>query len=213
MIPPTLNFERELFAAGATVVAGIDEVGRGALAGPVSVGIALVLPSVGDVPTGLTDSKLLTATAREELIPRIHDWCFASAVGHAAAAEIDGFGIIAALRMACLRALDALPFAPDMVILDGSHDWLTEADDLFADPKGRATPPVHMRVKADLTCASVSAASVVAKVERDALMRTLDKEFPGYGFAGHKGYGSKSHRDAIREIGASDAHRRSWKLL
>ena len=213
MIPPTLHFERELFAAGATVVAGIDEVGRGALAGPVSVGIALVVPSVGDPPSGLTDSKLLTATAREALIPRIHDWCLASAVGHATSAEIDEFGIIAALRVACLRALDALPVAPDMVILDGSHDWLTQADDLFADPKARSTPPVRMRVKADLTCASVSAASVVAKVERDALMRALDAEFPGYGFAGHKGYGSESHRDAIREIGASDAHRRSWKLL
>ena len=213
MIPPTLDFERELFAAGATVVAGIDEVGRGALAGPVSVGVALVLPSVGDVPTGLTDSKLLTATAREALIPRIQEWCLASAVGHAAAAEIDKFGIIAALRIACLRALDALPFDPDMVILDGSHDWLTQEDDLFADARTRTTPPVRMRVKADLTCASVSAASVVAKVARDALMRELDAEFPGYGFAGHKGYGSESHRDAIRAIGASDAHRRSWKLL
>jgi ribonuclease HII len=174
VIPPTLEFERELFAAGATALAGIDEVGRGALAGPVSVGVVVIQPSVGEIPAGLTDSKLLKASAREALIPLIHEWCLASAVGHASAQEIDEVGIIAALRRACIRALSTLPIAPDVVILDGSHDWLTKADDLFAEADPVATPPVHMRIKADLTCASVSAASIAAKVERDALMRALD---------------------------------------
>lgn len=195
------------------MVAGIDEVGRGALAGPVSVGIVVIRPSVGEIPLGLTDSKLLKAPAREALLPLIREWCVASAVGHASAQEIDALGIIAALRLACIRALATLPVAPDAVILDGSHDWLTQADDLFAEADPIATPPVHTRVKADLTCASVSAASIAAKVERDALMRALDAAYPGYAFAAHKGYGSESHRDAIRTMGATDVHRRTWKLL
>lgn len=213
MIPPTLDFERELLSAGATHVAGIDEVGRGALAGPVSVGVVVVSAGIGDVPTGLADSKLISAAVREALVPAIGVWCVASAVGHATADEIDAVGIIAALRLAGVRALTALPVTPDVVILDGSHDWLTRADDLFAVDDAQQTPPVHMRVKADQTCASVSAASVLAKVVRDDLMRELDIQFPGYGFAGHKGYGSETHRDAIRTQGASAVHRRSWKLI
>lgn len=212
MIPPTLDFERELLRAGAGFVAGIDEVGRGALAGPVSVGVVVVSAEIGDVPLGLADSKLIGPTVREALLPHIATWCVASAVGHASAAEIDEVGIIAALRRAGMRALAALPVVPDVVILDGSHDWLTQADDLFAIEPEVPTPPVHMRVKADQTCASVSAASVVAKVERDQLMRDLDARYPGYGLAGHKGYGSDAHRQAIRALGPTDVHRRSWKL-
>lgn len=213
MIPPTLELEWSLLEAGATHVAGIDEVGRGALAGPVSVGIAVVSREVGEIPVGLTDSKLIRAAVREALIPQIEQWCVCSAVGHASAAEIDEVGIIAALRRAAVRALAALPVAADAVILDGSHDWLTRADDLFADADDVITPPTTMRVKADQTCASVSAASVVAKVERDAIMTALDLEYPGYGFSGHKGYGSDTHRAAIRGLGASDVHRKSWNLV
>lgn len=213
MIAPTLELERALFAANARLVAGIDEVGRGALAGPVSVGVAVVDVSVGEVPYGLTDSKLLTAAKREALVPKLAEWCVTFAVGHASASEIDEVGIIAALRLAGIRALTALDVVPDAVILDGSHDWLTLHDDLFSDSAGVETPPVTMRVKADQMCASVSAASVFAKVERDAIMQELDASFPGYGLAGHKGYGSQTHRDAIRALGASDIHRRSWNLL
>lgn len=213
-MPPTLDFERELLRAGALHVAGIDEVGRGALAGPVSVGIVVVSAGIGEIPVGLTDSKLISAAVRESLVPHIDTWCVASAVGHASAAEIDQVGIVAALRRAAVRALAALAVSPDVVILDGSHDWLTRADGLFALEEGvTATPPVHMRVKADQTCASVSAASVVAKVERDSVMRALDAQFPGYGFSGHKGYGSEMHRAAIRALGATDVHRRSWNLI
>lgn len=212
MIPPTLDFERELLQAGARHVAGIDEVGRGALAGPVSVGVVVVSPTVGDAPIGLTDSKLITAKVRQALVPQIHTWCVASAVGHASAAEIDEVGIIAALRLAALRALAALPVAPDAVILDGSHDWLTRADELFAPEEAQVVPTVHVRVKADQTCASVSAASVVAKVERDAIMCELDETVPAYGFAGHKGYGAREHLEAIARLGPTEHHRVSWRL-
>ena len=213
MIRPTLAAEQELFEAGARLIAGIDEVGRGALAGPVSVGIVVLGPHVGPVPQGLADSKLITAGARQALVEPIRSWCVHDAVGHASAGEIDAIGIVAALRVAAVRALARLPEPPDAVILDGSHDWLTAEVDLFAQEPALAAPPVHMRVKADQHCASVAAASVLAKVERDAHMRTLDSVVPGYGFAAHKGYGSPSHRDAIRALGASNEHRRTWKLL
>lgn len=207
---PTLDAERALLAAGARRVAGIDEVGRGALAGPVSVGVVVIDAGVVTVPDGLTDSKLLTPARREALAPVVQEWALDLAVGHASAEEIDEHGIITALRIAALRALANLRAAPDAVILDGSHDWLTRRDDLFADVV--PTPPVHMRVKADLACASVAAASVVAKVERDGIMRDLDLAVPGYGFADHKGYASPEHMDVLRRNGATAHHRRSWKL-
>ena len=211
MIPPTLELERTLIASGARHVVGIDEVGRGALAGPVSVGAVVVDASVGEFPVGLTDSKALTPAARDRLAPLLGSWCLAWAVGHAEAHEIDELCIIGALRLAALRALAALAVQGDAVILDGSHDWLSRGDDLFSTDA--ATPPVTMRVKADLTCASVAAASVLAKVERDRRMIDLEERLPGYGFAGHKGYGSAMHRQAIATLGASPEHRRTWRLL
>lgn len=212
MIPPTLEFERALLSRGAGLVAGIDEVGRGALAGPVTVGVVVVDASTGTGPDGLTDSKLLSAARREAMAPELRAWARGWAVAHATAEEIDANGIIAALRLAALRALQQLPEPPDVVILDGSHDWLSSPQDLFADPDPMAVPPVHTRVKADQSCSSVAAASVLAKLERDALMVALDGMHPGYGLAGHKGYGSELHRDAIRRLGATDVHRRSWNL-
>ncbi len=213
VIRPTLTAEQELLAAGARLVAGIDEVGRGALAGPVSIGVVVVDAQTGAVPKGLADSKLISPGVRQALVEPIRSWCVHHAVGHSSAAEIDAIGIVAALRLAALRALSGLPEAPDAVILDGSHNWLTEEFDLFAEQPSVTTPPVHMRVKADQHCASVAAASVLAKVERDAHMTQLDSIVHGYQFASHKGYGSASHREAIRALGASDEHRRSWKLL
>lgn len=211
MIRPNLEAEAALLAAGACCVAGIDEVGRGALAGPVSVGVVLVDAQTGAIPDGLADSKLISSAVRERLRPRLEAWCLAFAIGHAEPEEIDEVGIIAALRVAAVRALALLPVAPAAVILDGSHDWLTPRDDLFSE-SSPPTPPVHMRVKADQACASVAAASVLAKVVRDARMRELDAAFPGYGLASHKGYGSAEHRDAILRLGPSTAHRRSWNL-
>lgn len=223
-------------------VVGMDEVGRGALAGPVSVGVAIVDAGVGDCPPGLGDSKVLSASKREALVEPIRRWVRVSAVGHASAGEVDAWGIVGALRVAGQRALaaafaqlgevggavlDGKAFSVDkargVVILDGSHDWLTPpVPDLFAaldeDPplapewvaSGYSQPPVVMQVKADLHCAVVAAASVLAKVQRDAVMQDLSD--PGYGWASNKGYASAQHIEALGRLGSSEFHRRSWKL-
>lgn len=209
---PTLGFERELLAGPAELLVGMDEVGRGAFGGPVSVGACLIDGSATSPPTKLRDSKLLSAVARERLLPEIRQWCIAVAVGDSSAAEIDEFGIIGALRLAGQRALAQLPAQPHIVLLDGVHDWLTPPPaDLFDSP-AELPFDVVMRVKADLSCASVAAASVVAKVHRDGLMLRLEQEFPGYGWADHVGYGTPAHRAAIAKLGLCAAHRQSWSL-
>lgn len=200
------------------LVAGMDEVGRGALAGPVAVGVAVIGQEAPPVPEGLTDSKALTARRREALVDPIRSWVQDWAVGYASPQEIDRWGIIAALRLAGRRALAEVASRatmPGVVLLDGSHDWLSAPDDLFADIDGPEAPfgvavPVHMQVKADLSCAVVAAASVLAKVARDRLMSEV--EDPGYGWASNKGYGSAAHARAIGQLGVSDFHRRSWKM-
>ena len=169
---PTLEFERELFATGARIVAGMDEVGRGALAGPVTIGVVAVDTSVGAVPEGLADSKLMTIKRREAMVPVAKEWGLAWATGSATAAEIDKYGIMSALGLAGSRALAALGVVPDVIILDGNNSFLMEEDN---------GPRVITRVKADQNCACVSAASVIAKVERDALMTQLHEQFPHYG--------------------------------
>lgn len=200
---PTLEFERELFATGAHIVAGMDEVGRGALAGPVTIGVVAVNASVGPVPEGLADSKLMTIKRREAMVPVAKEWGLAWATGSATAAEIDKYGIMSALGLAGSRALAALGVAPDVVILDGNISFLMEEDN---------GPRVITRVKADQNCACVSAASVIAKVERDALMTQLHEQFPHYGWSGNKGYGAAIHTDAIKTHGVTDLHRKSWNL-
>jgi ribonuclease HII len=211
--PVSLRVERQLLREGATLVCGVDEVGRGALCGPVSVGMVLVDISVRRSLPGVRDSKLLTPAARIELVPRIRRWAVGYAVGHASAAEIDEVGIIAALRRAGLRALSSLPARPDAVLLDGSHDWLTSPpqasllDDLPDD-----VPSVTTKVKADLTCASVAAASVLAKTERDAIMAAMADRHPLYGWSENKGYASPGHVAALQAHGPCEEHRRSWNL-
>ena len=201
-------------------VGGLDEVGRGALAGPVSVGLAIVARRTDDdFPEGLADSKQLTARARTGLIEPVRGWLVDHAVAHASPAEIDEHGIIGALRMAGLRALQQVAdrgHAPGVIILDGVADWLTALEGTHA-PKDSpepaevpSTPPVRMEVKADARCAVVAAASVLAKVERDRLMADLDD--PGYGWASNKGYASPAHIRGLTALGASDQHRRSWHL-
>ena len=205
----SLAFERSLWDGGAAIVAGIDEVGRGALAGPVSVGVVAV--TVCDAwPEGLADSKELTRPRREALCPTLAEFGIARAVGHAAASEIDDIGIIAALRLAALRAL-AVVGPVDAVLLDGKHDWLTVEPTLL-DPDPQPTPPVTMVIKGDTLCASIAAASVLAKVERDGLMRDAHLEHPDFGWEGNKGYGAAAHLDAIRRLGPTVLHRRSWSL-
>jgi ribonuclease HII len=215
----------------------MDEVGRGALAGPVTVGVVVLDLAVGTAPAGVRDSKLLAPAAREALVPRLRRWARGWAVGHAEPEEIDAHGIIAALRLAGRRALAQLPVLPGCVLLDGNHDWLTlrqcapppaDEDGLFpieqAGPIGvpvrvpaphvplDAEPVVHTMIKADLRCAAVAAASVLAKVERDRIMVQRARDFPGYGWEDNKGYSAPDHGEALRRLGTCPQHRRSWSL-
>lgn len=204
---PTLDVERAMHADGARFVIGCDEVGRGAIAGPVAVGLAVVDLGVGAHPEGLRDSKMLSEKRREALAPLAADWAIHTAVGLATAAEVDAIGISAALGLAGKRALVMLheggaSIRESVVLLDGSFDWL--------NPALSSPVRVQKRVKADRDCASVAAASVVAKVHRDRLMIAADAEWPGYGWPGNKGYGSAGHFAAIEELGSTDLHRRTW---
>lgn len=219
-LAPTLDYERRFLSSGARLLAGVDEVGRGALAGPVSVGIAVIDLSKQNLLDDVRDSKLLRESERERLEPLVRSWCVASAVGHASAKEIDALGLISALRTAGTRAwseiLD-LGVTPEVVLLDGSHNWLSpEAQpSLFddAEPAPGCGAPVHTLVKADLQCLSVAAASILAKVERDRLMGGLHKEFPRFGWNENKGYGTASHREALNAFGPTPYHRVSWQIL
>jgi ribonuclease HII len=207
VVDPTFEVELAMHEAGARFVIGCDEVGRGAIAGPVAVGLAVVDRGVGVHPAGLRDSKLLSEKKRETLAPLAAGWALHTAVGLATALEVDTLGIIAALGLAGRRALTSLhesgaAVRESVVLLDGSHDWLTPA---LGSPL-----PVRTRVKADQDCASVAAASVVAKVHRDRLMIDADAVHPGYGWTGNKGYASSGHYAALREIGPSAMHRLTW---
>jgi ribonuclease HII len=204
---PTLEFETALHAEGARYVIGCDEVGRGAIAGPVGVGLCVIDRGVGIHPIGLRDSKMLSEKKRELLAPLAAGWALFSAVGLATAEEVDTLGIMTSLGLAGKRALLQLHEAgasitESVLLLDGSFDWLTPA---------LATPlRVRTRVKADRDCASVAAASVVAKVHRDRLMIEADSHYPGYGWTGNKGYGSTEHYAAIDALGPSALHRKTW---
>ncbi|GEP46554.1 ribonuclease HII [Microbacterium saccharophilum] len=207
---PKLTVERRLLKEHAVVVA-CDEVGRGALAGPVAVGAAVVDAAGARrrIPEGLRDSKLVAEHHRAAVADRAAGWVNASSVGWASAAEIDSVGIIRALGLAALRAiadLRAHGIVPEdaIVILDGNHDYIT--------PAGGAGLRVTPIIKADRDCASAAAASVIAKVARDALMTRLHDEVPVYQWARNKGYASLEHREAIRSHGLSDHHRASWAI-
>ncbi len=172
-----------------------------------AVGLCVVDVAIGPMPNGLRDSKLLSEKRREVLAPLAASWALFSAVGLATAGEVDELGIIAALGLAGKRALLSLHQAgarirESVVLLDGSHDWLSPA---LQSPLRLTT-----RVKADRDCASVAAASVVAKVHRDRLMIDAHQAIPGYGWASNKGYGSADHFAAIAELGATEFHRRTW---
>jgi ribonuclease HII len=219
-LAPTLDYEKRFLPRGARFLAGVDEVGRGALAGPVSVGIAVVDLRQMELLADVRDSKLLKAADRERLDPLVRAWSVASAVGHASAREIDELGIMGALRTAGNRAwfeILGAGITPDVVLLDGSHNWLSPAaqpslfEEVVEDPGCDA--PVHTLVKADMQCLSVAAASVLAKVERDQMMRQLHLEYPAFGWDVNKGYGTAVHREAIRLAGPSPYHRVSWNLL
>jgi ribonuclease HII len=204
---PTLEVEHSLFDTGAPWVIGVDEVGRGAIAGVVAVGACAIIASAGVHPEGLRDSKLLSPPRRAALEPLVRSWAIAVAVGEAEPAEIDQLGIVAALGLAGRRALISLyeqgvDVARAAVLLDGSHDWLT--------PALQSPPRIVTRAKADRDCASVAGASVVAKQHRDALMVDAHESWPVYLWSGNKGYGSAGHFAAIAEHGSCEQHRQTW---
>jgi ribonuclease HII len=217
---PTLDFENNLFSRGAKLIAGMDEVGRGCLAGPVSVGVAVISIENINPPENLADSKLLTHEQREELLPLVKTWVKDYAVGHASNNEIDEIGLTRALRRAGRRALVQLVTKPDHLILDGKHNWLMpekETQNMFEQEFDDGPLSVDLKIitqiKADLTCASVAAASIVAKTTRDQMMSELSKEFPNYFWAENKGYAAPEHLSAIKSFGATKYHRVSWKTF
>ncbi|MBT1164883.1 ribonuclease HII [Bifidobacterium felsineum] len=232
-ITPTLDLERSLASQGYDLIVGFDEVGRGALAGPVMVGCAAIwahdLSADGavdalDVPAGVADSKMLTEYRREAIYDELCDWCAAWAVGQASNAEIDDWGISYALGIAALRALDqverqlGLDGAGQLrvgAILDGPSDYITKALGTFDAPDVPIPAAVTTKVKGDQHCATVATAAVIAKVTRDRLMVDLAGSNPAYApyeWEHNKGYGSATHRAAIAEHGPSPLHRISWHL-
>ncbi len=188
-------YEKRAGEQGFSAVCGIDEAGRGPLAGPVCAA-AVILPPDCDIP-GLNDSKKLSEKKREALFPVIQEKALAFGVGWATAEEIDRVNILQATFLAMARAVEALPTPADYALVDGNR-----------------MPPLPIPgetiVKGDATSASIAAASILAKVSRDRLLRRLDEEHPEYGFAKHKGYGTKAHYEAIRKYGLLPEHRRSF---
>ncbi len=192
---PTYEEEAALLEQGYGVVAGVDEVGRGSLAGPVVAGAAIlpVHPSGGWL-LGVRDSKSLTPRQRGLSLQRMQDAPVLMATGVASPGEIDVLGIIEATRTAMDRAIGALPIRPQFLLLDAIS--LPDVD-----------IPQRSIIKGDAKCLSIAAASIVAKVTRDSMMRDLDAEYPGYGFAQHKGYGTRQHMEGLEKIGPCEVHR------
>ncbi|MFV0306806.1 MAG: ribonuclease HII [Desertimonas sp.] len=197
---PDRSIERELHRDGHDLVVGIDEVGRGAWAGPLTVGAAIV-PTDRRV-NGVRDSKLLSERERERMFDRVAAWCDAWGVGHASQAECDQLGMSAAQRLAAQRAIDALGVRPDAAVVDGNWD--------FVSPH---VAHVERRVKADARCLSVAAASILAKVLRDRQMREYAEHHPAWSFDTNKGYPCPVHKAALQAYGPSVIHRRTWVFM
>ena len=189
------QIEEQMFAEGFSVVCGVDEAGRGPLAGPVCAA-AVILPSHLEIP-GLNDSKKLTDKRRRELFPVIQEQAIAYGIGFASHEEIDEINILQATFLAMERALSQLKVRPDLALIDGNR----EKD--FGIP-------VRTVIKGDSLSANIAAASVLAKVSRDELMEQMAQEYPQYSFEVHKGYGTKAHYEALRQYGPCPIHRMSF---
>ena len=204
-------FEAQCYARGFKSVAGLDEVGRGPLAGPV-VAAAVILPR-GFVHAEIKDSKLLSAKQRDRLAPLIQQQAESWGLGVVEVGEIDRINILQASLLAMVKALDALDALkapPDCLLIDGNQAIPAK---LFQASRWSTMALPHQQtiVKGDQLCLSIAAASIVAKVARDEMMVGFDRQFPEYGFAGHKGYGSAAHLEALRRHGPSPIHRMSYK--
>lgn len=190
-----MSLQLELHGRGLVIIAGVDEVGRGALAGPVTAG-AVVLAADTRIE-GLDDSKRLTHDARTRVAARVRSLALAFSVAHVGAPEIDRLGIAPATRLAWRRALEGLGMPVDHILVDGN------------DGRGLG-PEATPIIKGDSRVACIAAASVIAKVERDSLMELLSLQYPGYGFEGNRGYGAAEHLERLREVGPCPVHRRSF---
>jgi ribonuclease HII len=208
---PDLAAERSLRASGHSWIAGMDEVGRGAWAGPVTVGVAVVPPKATKrtQPRWLRDSKQLSEARRESIFDAVGSWCADWAVGHASPEECDRWGMRVALRLAAQRALAGLSRLPDALLIDGPLDLVSGPEPAAGGFNGS----VHPIIGGDARCASVAAASVLAKVVRDRLMRAESEHFPPYAFEQNKGYPSPTHQMALRGYGLSSIHRRTWSFV
>jgi len=197
---PSLARERALWADGHDVVVGVDEVGRGSWAGPISVGAA-VLPRDRRVYR-VRDSKMLTEVERERLFPRLTSWCAAWSVGHASQQECDDLGMSSAQRLAARRAVEGLGLAgpPDAVLVDGSWDFV-------------GIGKVTRIIRGDASCLSIATASILAKVSRDRIMRGEAEHFPAYDFELNKGYPCPRHKAALAAWGPTSIHRRAWVFM
>ena len=193
---PDYSEECRLIGLGANVIAGVDEVGRGPLAGPVTA--AAVILDAGNIPEGLDDSKKLTAKKRDRLFEEIHDKAQVS-IAHASVDEIDELNILRASHLAMCRAIEGLSLPPDHALIDGNMI-----------PKGLRIPATTL-VKGDGRSLSIAAASIVAKVMRDRIMVDLAQQHPGYGWEKNAGYGTKQHMEALQTLGITPQHRRSFK--
>ncbi len=193
---PGLVYERRAWSSGADLVIGVDEVGRGAWAGPLSVGAAII-PRNRRVYK-IRDSKMLTETEREALFERIASWCSSWAVGHASAEECDELGMSDAQRLAARRALQSLDVVDASILVDGKWDFVGGARRI---------------VGGDRKSLSIAAASILAKVTRDRIMRDWSEHFPAYNFEGNKGYPCPVHKAALQAFGPSSIHRRSWVFM
>ncbi len=199
---PGLSLERALWAEGSEVVVGIDEVGKGAWAGPLTL-VAAIVPKDRRVYK-IRDSKLLTEVEREAMFDRVAGWCERWAAGHASPQECDELGMSDAQRLATARAIAGLGVQPDHVLIDGNWDFVGELV-----PAGATTTIV----KGDATCLSIAAASILAKVTRDRILRELAMSYPAYVFDQNKGYPCPRHRAALHAVGPSPVHRRSWAFM
>ena len=190
--------ERELWADGDRVIAGVDEVGRGSWAGPLTVAAAVV-PHERRIYK-IRDSKMLNEREREALYGRIANWCTAWGIGHASPEECDRLGMSDAQRLAARRAIDGMGVEPDRVLVDGRWDFVGSGN-------------TKMIVGGDATSLTIAAASILAKVTRDRMMRTVAPTFPGFDFDRNKGYPCPRHRAALSACGPTPIHRTSWAFM